>query len=169
MRKVQIGVATFALIATTLPSYAQQVTTKDQLIGSWKVLSLKATTGDKVAYPLGEQVAGYVTITPTRFWLLFVDATRKAPATPALTDTEAIAMMKTQVAWTGKYTTAEHTAEGIKLTARVDAASSQAIYDTDRVYFVRVDGNKMMVKSPGVIVPMTGATSIVEFELVKAE
>jgi hypothetical protein len=169
MRKVLIVVATFALIATTPPSYAQQVTTKDQLIGSWKVLSLKATTGDKVAYPLGEQVAGYVTITPTRFWLLFVDATRKAPATPTLTDAEAIAMMKTQVAWTGKYTTAEQTAEGIKLTARVDAASSQAIYDTDRVYFVRVDGNKMWVKSPGVIVPMTGATSIVEFELVKAE
>ena len=43
------------------------------------------------------------------------------------------------------------------------------IFDTDRVYFIRVDGNKMMVKSPGVIVPMTGATSIVEFELVKAD
>ena len=43
------------------------------------------------------------------------------------------------------------------------------IFDTDRVYFIRVDGNKLMVKSPGVIVPMTGATSIVEFELVKAD
>jgi hypothetical protein len=43
------------------------------------------------------------------------------------------------------------------------------IFDTDRVYFIRVDGNKMMVKSPGVIVPMTGATSIVEFELVRSD
>jgi hypothetical protein len=158
-----------ALAAAWGPSHAQQTITKDQLIGSWKVLNLKATTGDKVAYPLGEQVAGYVTITPTRFWLLFVDATRKSPAAPALTDAEAISMMKTQVAWTGKYTTAEQTAEGIKLTAHVDAASSQAIFDTDRVYFIRVDGDKMKVKSPGVIVPMTGAKSIVEFELVKAE
>jgi hypothetical protein len=159
------------MIAVTVaagPSHAQQTTTKDQLIGSWKVLNLKATTGDKVTYPLGEQVAGYVTITPTRFWLLFVDATRKAPATPTLTDAEAIAMMKTQVAWTGKYTTAEQTAEGIKLTARVDAASSQAIFDTDRVYFIRVNGNKMMVKG-SVIVPMTGQKSIVEFELVKSD
>jgi hypothetical protein len=169
MIKVLLATAAFALVAAAAPSHAQQTTTKDQLIGSWKVLSLKATTGDKVAYPLGERVAGYVTITPTRFWLLFFDATRKAPAAPALTDAEAIAMMKTQVAWAGKYTTAEQTAEGIKLTARVDAASSQAIFDTDRVYFIRVDGNKMMVKSPGVIVPMTGATSIVEFELVKAD
>lgn len=161
-----------AIIAVTIaagPSLAQQTTTKDQLVGSWKVLNLKATTGDKVTYPLGEQVAGNVTITPTRFWLLFVDATRKAPATPTLTDGEAIAMMKTQVAWTGKYTTAEQSAEGIKLTAHVDAASSQAIFDTDRVYFIRVNGNKMMVKSPGVIVPMTGQTSVVEFDLVKSD
>jgi len=55
------------------------------------------------------------------------------------------------------------------LTARVDAASSQAIFGTDRVYFMRIDGNKLMVKSPGVIVPMTGATSVVEFELVKVD
>jgi hypothetical protein len=169
MNKVLFATTAFTLVAAAVPSYAQQATTKEQLIGSWRVLSLKATTGDKVAYPLGEQVAGYVTVTPTRFWLLFVDATRKAPAVPTLTDAEAIAMMRTQVAWTGKYTTAEHTAEGIKLTAHVDAASSQAIFDTDRVYFIRVEGNKMMAKSPGVIVPMTGATSIVEFELVKAD
>jgi hypothetical protein len=168
MRKILLATI-IAVTAAAGTSYAQQATTKDQLIGSWKVLNLKATTGDKVTYPLGEQVAGYVTITPTRFWLLFVDATRKAPAAPALTDAEAIAMMKTQVAWTGKYTTAEQTAEGIKLTAHVDAASSQAIFDTDRVYLIRVNGNKMMVKSPGVIVPMTGQTSVVEFELVKSD
>ena len=34
--------------------------------------------------------------------------------------------------------------------------------------FIRVSGDKMMVKTPGVIVPMTGQTSVVEFELVKA-
>ena len=168
MMRVVLATAALLLAAATVPSYAQQTTTQDQLIGSWKVLSLKATTGDKVSYPLGDQVAGYVTMTPTRFWLLFVDATRKKPASPTLTDAEAIAMMKTQVAWTGKYTGTEQTAEGVKLTARVDAASSQAIFDTDRVYFIRVSGDKMMVKG-SVIVPMTGQTSTVEFELVKSD
>jgi hypothetical protein len=167
MTKILLATIFAATVAAGL-SHAQQMTTKELLIGSWKVLNLKATIGDKVTYPLGEQVAGYVTITPTRFWLLFVDATRKAPATPTLTDAEAIAMMKTQVAWTGAYTTGEQTEEGIKLTAHVDAASSHAIFDTDRVYFIRVNGNKMMVKG-SVIVPMTGATSIVEFDLVKAD
>jgi hypothetical protein len=56
-----------------------------------------------------------------------------------------------------------------KFAMNVDAASSQAIFDTDRVYFVRRDGDKITFKSPGVIVPMTGATSIVEFEMVKSD
>jgi hypothetical protein len=151
------------------PSHARPAITKDQLVGSWKVLYLKATTGDNVAWPLGEQVSGFVTITPTRIWLLFVDGTRKAPAAPALADVEAIAMMKTQVAWTGKYALGEPTADGLRLTAHVGAASSQAIFNTDRVYFVRFDGDKLLFKSPGVIVPMTGQTSIVEFGLVKSD
>jgi hypothetical protein len=169
MNKLLLASIAFALVTAAAPSYAQQATTKDQLIGSWKVLSLKATTGEKVSYPLGEQVAGYVTITSDRFWLLFVDSTRKAPATAALTDAEAIAMMKSHVAWTGKYATGDQTPEGIKLTAHVDAASSQAIFGADRVYFLRVNGNKLIATSPGVVVPTTGTTSVVEFELVKAD
>jgi hypothetical protein len=43
-------------------------------------------------------------MTPTRLWLLFVDPARKAPATPTLTDAEAVAVMKSHVGWTGKYT-----------------------------------------------------------------
>ena len=60
------------------------------------------------------------------------------------------------VAWTGKYSTAEQTSDRIKVTAHVDTASSQAITGNDRVYFMRVDGDKLTVKSPGVVVPVTG-------------
>jgi hypothetical protein len=34
---------------------------------------------------------------------------------------------------------------------------------------MQVDGNKLMMTSPGVVVPMTDATSVVEIELVKAD
>lgn len=78
-------------------------------------------------------------------------------------------MMKTQVAWTGKYITGEQTADGIKVTAHVDASSSETITGHDRVYFMRIEGNKLTVKSPGVVVPMTGLQSVVEFEMVKSE
>ena len=169
MNTVLLAATVLALFVAAAPSYAQQATTEDQLIGSWKVISLKATNDDRVSYPLGAQVAGYVTITRDRIWLLFVDSTRQAPAAATLTDAEAVAMMRSHAAWTGKYSTAEQTPEGIKITVRVDAASSQAIFGTDRVYIMRVEGNKLMVKSPGVLVPMTGAISVVEFDLVKAD
>jgi len=163
------GMAVVLACVASAPSRAQQSTFKDQIVGTWKVVQLKATSGGKVSNPLGEQPAGYVSITPTRIWLLFVDSTREAPAAAALTDAEAISAMKTHVAWTGKYATTDQTRDGLKLTAHVDAASSQALTGTDRVYLMRIDGNRLMMKSPGVIVPMTGATSVVEIELVKAE
>src|SRR5271166_2501079 len=125
MNKILLASVAVALLVVS--AHAQQATTKDQLIGTWKVETLKATTGDKITYPLGERPTGYVTMTPERMWLLFVDSTRKAPAAATLTDAEAIAMMKSQVAWTGKYSTAERTSDGIKVTAHVDTASSQAI------------------------------------------
>jgi hypothetical protein len=78
-------------------------------------------------------------------------------------------MMKTQVSWTGRYVTGEQTLDGLKITSHVDAATSEALNGTDRVYLMRVEGNKLIMKSPGVIVPMTGATSIVDIELTKAQ
>lgn len=167
MNQIWLAAAGVALLWNANPANAQ-ATTENQLLGTWKVVRLKATVGNNVSYPLGEHVAGYVTITPDRIWLLFVDGTRKPPASPALTDAESIAAMKSQVAWTGKYVTSEQFSDGLKLTAHVDAASSEAINHTDRVYFMRVNGNTLTVKSPGVIVPMTGATSIVEFVMEKA-
>ena len=152
----------------TVTAHAQKATTKEQLIGSWRVVMLKASSGDKVSFPLGDRPAGYVSITPDRIWLLFVDSTRKAPAAATLTDTEAILMMKSHVAWTGKYATADQTPDGLKISCHVDAASSEAIGGNDRVYFMRVEGDRLTMKSPGVIVPMTGATSIVEIVLTKA-
>src|SRR5262249_16825600 len=118
---------------------------------------------------LGAQVAGYVSFTPDRVWVLFVDATRHAPDTAALTDSEAAALMKSHVAWTGTYATAAQTPNGLQVIVHVDTASNQALTGSDRVYFMRVEGNKLRVKSPDVVVPKTSLTSGVAFDLVKAE
>ena len=94
MYKILLASTVVALLVASAPSRAQHATTKDQLIGTWKVETLKATTEDKVGYPLGERPTGYVTMTPERIWLLFVNSTRKAPAAATLTDAEAIAMIE---------------------------------------------------------------------------
>jgi hypothetical protein len=169
MNKPLLAIVTIVLLAASIPSYAQQATTQDQIIGTWKVLSLKGLTAGLAKYPLGEQPGGYVTVTGNRMWLLFVDSRRPAPASAALTDAEAVAAMKTSVAWTGQYTIGEQSQDGLKATARVDTASSPALPGTDRVYFMKVEGNKLTMKSPGVVEPMTGVTSALVIELVKAD
>ena len=59
--------------------------------------------------------------------------------------------------------------DGIKVAAKVDSATSQALAGKERVYFTRVNGSKMTMKSAPLIIPMTGATSVVDIELVKAD
>ncbi|MBV9194540.1 MAG: lipocalin-like domain-containing protein [Solirubrobacterales bacterium] len=148
---------------------SQPAASRDQILGTWRAETLKVTSGGETTYPLGEHPSGFVTITSERMWLLFVDPARKAPASAALTDAEAAAMMRSQVAWTGRYTVGEQAPEGVRITAHVDAASSQAIVGNDRPYFVRVDGDKITFKSPGVVVPMTGKTSVVEFQMTRSQ
>ena len=169
MNRMLLATVVTGLVAASLPSHPQQATTTDQFVGTWKVVTLKEISGDEVSYPLGQQVAGYVTITPYRLWLLIVDSTRKAPTAAALTDAEAGEMMKSHVAWTGKYLTANDTRQGITFTTHIDTASSQAITGDDRVFFIPLEDNRLVMKSPGVVVPMTGATSSVEIELVQAD
>lgn len=167
-RLLQLTLA-IALLATSATSHAQQATSKDQIIGTWKVVSLKGLTAGLVKYPLGEHPAGYVTVTATRLWLLFVDSTRATSKAAALTDAEAVAAMRTSVAWTGEYTVGEQSPDGLKATARVDTASSPALQGTNRIYFMKVEGNRLTMKSPGVIEPMTGITSALVIELVRAD
>jgi hypothetical protein len=144
--------------------------TKDQLMGTWQVRCLKTTSDNQVSYPLGENPSGYIGFTIDRVWLLLVDSLRKAPALAAMTDGEALSQMQSHAAWTGKYDAdPAQTPDGIKVTIRVDAASNQAIYDTNRLFYMCVDGNKLTLKSPTVVVPMTGKASVVQADFVKTD
>lgn len=143
--------------------------TKDQLVGAWQVVSFKAVAGDEISYPLGERPSGYIGFSPARFWVMLVDSTRKVPTSASLTDAEAVALMRSSAAYTGKYDADPvQTADGIKITIHVDTASNQALAGTDRIFFMRVDRNKLTLKSPSVVIP-SGLTSIVQLEFVKAD
>jgi lipocalin-like protein len=94
----------------------------------------------------------------------------KLQAAATLTDAESVSLMKSHVAYTGKYDVdLAQTPDGIKITIHVDAASNQALTGTNRVLYARVDGNKMTAKSPTLVVGTSGVTSVVELEYVKAE
>jgi hypothetical protein len=160
----------FGTIFAFAQSHAQQGMTKDKLVGTWRLVSLKATAGDQVSYPLGEHPGGLVGYTPSRIWVMFMDTDRKAPATASFTDTEAVALMKTHAAYTGKYDAdPAQTPDGIKIVIHVDSGSNQAIVGTDRPFFVNVEGNRLTVKSPAALIPNSGLTTSVQLELMKVD
>jgi hypothetical protein len=159
-----------AIFALPAPSQAQQEMTKDKLVGTWRLVSFKSTMGNQVSYPLGEHPGGFVAYTASRAWVLIMNLDRKVPAAAALSDAEAISEMETHVAYTGTYDAdPTQTPDEIKIIIHVDSSSRQAIVATDRTLFDRVEGNKLTVKSPDVVVPATGLTSFFELEFIKAD
>src|SRR5665213_4144742 len=39
---------------------------KEDLLGTWKIVSFKAVAGDETSYPLGEHPSGYIGFSPAR-------------------------------------------------------------------------------------------------------
>ncbi len=144
--------------------------TPDRVLGTWKVVSFTATASDKVSFPLGEHPAGFIGFAANRFWVMLVDSGRKAPAAAALTDAEAGALMGSSAAYTGVFTI-DPTAgpDGSKITIHVDAASNQALTGTNRVFFMHFDGTTLTLTSPAALVPVTGQTSVVKLDFVRAD
>jgi hypothetical protein len=156
-------------LAVSAPSQAQDMT-KDQLVGTWQAVSFKTTTGDQVGYPLGQHPGGYLGFTPNRFWVMLVDTTRQAPAAASITDREATSLMKSHAAYSAKYEVdPAQTPDGIKVSVYPDAASNQALTGTKRVFYMKVEGNKLTLKSPGVVIPTSGLTSVVQLDLVRVD
>jgi hypothetical protein len=78
--------------------------------------------------------------------------------------------MKSHAAYSAKYDVdPTQTPDGIKVSVYPDAASNQALTGTTRTFYMRVDGNKLTLKSPGVVIPTTGQTSVVQLDLVKVD
>jgi hypothetical protein len=54
MKTLLLATATMVLLTAAEPSYTQHKTTRNQIIGTWTVVSLKVLTASLVKYPLGE-------------------------------------------------------------------------------------------------------------------
>jgi hypothetical protein len=78
--------------------------------------------------------------------------------------------MKSHAAYSAKYEVdPAQTPDGIKVSVYPDAASNQALTGTTRVFYMKVDGNKLTLKSLGVVIPTSGLTSVVQLDLVKVD
>jgi hypothetical protein len=149
-------------------SQAKVQTGAAQLLGTWRLVAMKATNGAETAYPLGAHPGGFAAYTPGRVWFMLTGDNRKAPAAAIPTDAEAGSLLKSSAAYTGTYDAAP-SKDGLKITVHVDAAVNEGLKGSTRVWFARIDGKMLIVTSPALFVPMTGRTSAVELDYARVE
>jgi len=81
-----------------------------------------------------------------------------------------VAALSPQASPSGTYTTDPAQApDGIKTTIRVNAASNQALHATERMFFMRVDDNKLTIKSNTTRNAITGLITNVQLDFVKVD
>jgi hypothetical protein len=126
------------LAALALPSHAAQ---QPALVGVWKLLSYQTEfqDGSPKRAMFGEHPKGYIIFTSESRLMAVIEAEgRESPST----DSDRAALLKTLIAYSGKYRV-----EGNQWIASVDTAWNPAWDGTDQVRKFQIIGNRLMVTS----------------------
>jgi hypothetical protein len=112
----------------------------NQLAGSWKLNSWTIQIVDgEVTEPFSPNPKGRAVFTPDRYvTFVIVAANRK----PAANNEEAAALLKTLLAYTGKFTI-----DGDKFTTRVDISGNELLTGQDQVRFFKLDGDRLSIRT----------------------
>jgi Lipocalin-like domain len=126
------------LAALALSSHAAE---RPALVGVWKLISYltEFQDGSPTRATFGEHPTGYIIFTREGRLMAIVEAEgRKAPST----DSDRAALLKSLVAYSGKYRV-----EGNQWITSVDTAWNPAWDGTDQARTFRIVGNRLMVTS----------------------
>jgi hypothetical protein len=122
------------------PELALGEDTARQLAGSWKLNSWTIQIiGGEVTEPFGPNPKGRAVFTPDGYVAFVVAAANRKPAA---NDADSTALLKTLMAYTGKFTI-----EGDKFTTKVDISWSELFTGTDQVRFFKLEGDKLTLRT----------------------
>src|SRR6202521_873323 len=126
------------LAALALPSHAAE---QAALVGGWKLLSYQTEfqDGSPKRAMFGEHPTGYIIFTSEGRLMAVIEAEgRKTPST----DSDRAALLKTLIAYSGRYRI-----EGSQLITIFDTAWNPAWDGTDQMRTFQIVGNRLMVTS----------------------
>jgi hypothetical protein len=127
-------------------------------IGTWTLRGTERKTLDNgETTPLwGVHPSGTLIYTAGgRMSALVLAENRKAPAAPMPTETEALSLFKSMVAYAGRYTV-----ESDRVIHHVEQSWNQAWTGTDVVRFYRFDGNRLALTTAPAPNPRDGKLSV---------
>jgi hypothetical protein len=114
--------------------------TARQLAGSWKLTSWTIQViGGEATEPFGPNPKGRAVFASDGYVVfVIVGANRK----PAANDGESAALLKTLLAYTGKFTI-----DGDKFTTKVDMSGNELLTGQEQVRYFKLDGDKLSIRT----------------------
>jgi hypothetical protein len=159
-----IKIAVFAaalIVVATQPLHADDDAAK-KLHGVWRVTSMKLQVVGDDSPPrdlFGSNPKGYLIFTPEgRMAAVISAADRKPPST----DADNVALMKSVIAYTGKYVV-----EGDKWITKVDVSWNEIYNAQDQIRFFKLDGERLTVttaEQPSALFPGKRAVATLTLE-----
>jgi|GraSoi2013_100cm_1033763.scaffolds.fasta_scaffold97139_1 hypothetical protein len=154
------------LAALTLPS-AALAQSKDVLTGTWKLLSFTSTTDKgEVKFMMGHNPIGFITYTPEGRMSVVITAEARKPlsvndrvSAPAEERAESFS---TVIAYAGRYTFT-----GDTITHHVEASWMPNQVGTDLVRSVKLQGDRLILRTPPMLVAGAQTTTELVWEHMK--
>jgi len=114
--------------------------TAKQLGGSWKLTSwIIEVIGERATEPLGPNPKGRMVITPDGYMSVIIAAANRKPGA---NDADSAALLKTLMAYTGKFTI-----DADKFTTKVDISWNELLTGTDQARFLKLEGDKLSIQT----------------------
>jgi hypothetical protein len=114
--------------------------TAKALVGSWRLSSwVIQIIGGELTEPLGANPKGRALFTPDGHVAFVIVAENRKPAT---NDAESAVLLKTLLAYTGKFTI-----DGDKFTTKVDISWNELLTGQDQVRFFRLEGDRLTIRT----------------------
>ena len=111
-----------------------------QLAGSWRLNSWSIQIiGGELTEPFGPNPRGRAVFTPDGYAVFVIVAANRKPAA---NDEESAALLKTVMAYTGKFTI-----DGDKFTTKVDISWNELFTGQDQVRFFKLEGDKLSIRT----------------------
>jgi hypothetical protein len=136
MIKFKLLMVLFLFFLLICPSFADY---REKILGSWKVISYELESKDtgKRVQIMGKNPTGYMIFTPEgRFITIITGEGRK----PANTDQDRVELLKSLIAFTGKYYF-----EGEKIIVKVDVTWNPAWIGTDQPRIYKFETGKLHI------------------------
>jgi Lipocalin-like domain len=153
---VRMGLA--ALIVVAIAAVCSTVQAGDSVVGSWRLLSWvqEDVESKAVQSVFGDNPVGVITYTSDGHMSVFIANPKQRPAGgPLPTDAEAANLYRTMIAYSGTYSI-----EGNKVTHKVEVSWNQAWNGTDQQRLIEVKDNRLTIKTPTMVNPISGKESI---------